>query len=74
MNLSFVPPSVLRLAALCMILSISASVLGALPTDQHPFGLDDYSALHQAPRLSLSRRKDYFVRGLTRWRQRPYEE
>jgi len=37
-----------------MILSISASVLGALPTDQHPFGLDDYSALHQARPVSVS--------------------
>jgi len=54
MNLSFVLPRVLRLLALSMILSIATGVSRALPADKHPFGIDDYSALHQARAVSVS--------------------
>ena len=54
MNRSFLPARVLRALALSTILSMAAGVSDALPADKHPFGLDDYSALHRARALSVS--------------------
>lgn len=54
MNRSFVRPRTLRLPALVLVLFVAAVVRGVPSADQHPFGLDDYSSLHQARAVSVS--------------------
>jgi dipeptidyl aminopeptidase/acylaminoacyl peptidase len=54
MNLSSTLQRVLSLLAVGIILNMGTDVRGMVPADQHPFGLDDYSALRQARAVSIS--------------------
>jgi dipeptidyl aminopeptidase/acylaminoacyl peptidase len=54
MNQPFVPRRALRSLVAVTIFITAYGVHGATPVEQHPFGLDDYSALHQARAVAVS--------------------
>jgi dipeptidyl aminopeptidase/acylaminoacyl peptidase len=54
MNLLVAPARVLSSLTLTIIVSLATGVSGALVSDTHPFGLDDYSALRRARAVSVS--------------------
>src|ERR1700676_2341142 len=54
MNVSFVPTRLARLSILAAVLGFAAAASPAPPSDKHPFGVADWSALHRARAISVS--------------------